>query len=169
MRPIEPNRLAPFALALVAALAFGCAEEPAPAVEEGAPTAAQDREIPGTHSPNDLDPITAQRFVDRVRIGRDLDADGQVPTEAEGEEFDAASTVHVSLEATDAPAGSVIRLNVLEDGTERPVWTEELEVPAGRSFVNFTIDGGELASGAYRAEIVIGDETVANRDFRIRA
>lgn len=63
----------PTPIVLAASLAIGCGSDP---VEPGATTATHDQEIPGTHAPNDLDPITAQRWVDDVRLGKALGQDG---------------------------------------------------------------------------------------------
>lgn len=153
------------ALAAIGLLGYGCGatSEPAP----GAVSRTTPSEIPGTHSPNDLDPITAQRFVDDVHVGRALDANGKVPRDAAVDRFTESDPIFVAMQVIDAPAGSAVRLEVLEETTEREVWNYEKKVDAGDAYLNFEIDAGELPRGEYRARVIVGDETVANRSFSV--
>ena len=151
----------------VALISLGCQQLGQSEVEEGATSKTADGEIPGTRSPNDLDPITAERWIDDVRVGRALDINGQVPTSEVTDTFSAVSTIHVSIEVTDAPAGSMIRLTV-SDPTGDPVWSEEKPVSPGLSHLSFSVDGEELGPGTYRAGLIIGDEMIRSSSFVVK-
>jgi hypothetical protein len=152
------------ALAL-AALSIGCAGSDPQPTEPGATPTTADSELPGDNSASDLDPLTAERWVDHVRVGRGLDPDGKVPDHMATDAFGSDEEVWISMEVTDAPVGSRIRINVQDPDTRQTVWTAEKAVEPGASHLGFSID--DLAPGEYRAEVVIGDERVADRTFQV--
>ncbi len=147
-------------------LLAGCGSSPRGSVEPGATAAVSESEIPGRHSPDDLDPLTAQRFVDHVRLGRDVDVEGQVPPQLVARTFATGSPIYVSLEVTDAPAGSLIQVALVDSATTEQVWSDRKPVPAGRSYLSFKVDD-RLPLGSYLARVTIGDETVARREFEV--
>ena len=159
-------------LGLVAALA-GCttnndrraASEPSRAPD--APPSTSQEEIPGTSAPSDLAPPTAQSYGDDVVIGHQVDPSGQIPQDQRSDSFRTGEKVLVGMEVTDAPAGSAIRVTVENADSNSQVWTAERDVPAGRTHMHFSIDEGKLPRGKYRAMVIIGDETVAERDFEV--
>ncbi len=134
-------------------------------VEEGATTKTSNMEIPGTHSPQDLDPITARRWIDDVKLGRKLDVNGHVAQTDVTDSFLANDPIHVSMEVTDAPSGSVIGMTVINTSNGQSVWTQQKPVEPGRSHLAFSMSGQELGAGEYRAEVRVGDEPVALRPF----
>ncbi len=133
--------------------------------EDGAIARTADREIPGTHSPYDLDPITAERWIDDVRVGRDLDVNNSVPEGALSNAFSADDPIHVSMEVTNAPAGTMVRMSVVDGRTRQRVWSQEAPVSPGRSHLSFSLSAEELGAGYFRAEVLVGDETVVARSF----
>lgn len=134
-------------------------------VEPGATATTSASEIPGTHSPADLDPITAARWIDDVRVGRKVDANGQVPKVDVTDTFAADDRINLSMEVTDAPSGSVVAVTVVNKTTGQRVWSQEKPVEAGRSHLNFILSASELGPGGYGAEVRVGDEPVALRRF----
>jgi hypothetical protein len=149
-----------------AGLIAGCGFGPGGSTEPGATTAVSSSEIPGGHASNDLSPIAAQRFLDNVRLGSGLDAEGQVPQDLVAGTFASGSPIYLSAEVTDAPAGSLVEVALLAEVTTEPIWREQKAVPSGRSYLSFEVDD-RLPPGRYRAQWTIGDETVARREFVI--
>jgi len=149
------------------ALSASCGPQAPGDAEPGAITETSRMEIPGAHSPDDLDPLTAQRWIDNVHLGRALDTSGKVPVAEEADRFATGEDVLLSMEVTDAPAGSIIQVAVFNSETQQNTWSDEKAVPAGQSHLNFSLSGDDLSPGRYRAEIIIGDETVAKRRFEV--
>ena len=148
------------AIVLVCAAAVGCGGGEA---EPDATLETSDQEIQGASDRDDLDPVTAQSYVDHVQVGTSVDVNGKVADGMESDRFSPPETIFVSMEVTDAPAGSLIRLTLFDDAGDQEVWTEELPVQAGVSHLYFSLDADDIEPGAYRAEVIIGDERVAVR------
>jgi hypothetical protein len=110
--------------------------------------------------------LEARRHVDHVRLGSGLDREGQVPIELVTGTFASGCLIYMSMEVTDALAGSRVRVTLLDKDTTEPMWSEEQSIPSGRSYVAFNL-GDRLPRGSYRAQLIIGDETVARREFEI--
>jgi hypothetical protein len=153
------------AAALALTIGCGTGQDEPEVVEPGATRTTAQGELPGDHAADDLNPVTAQRWVDHVRMGRGLDADGKVPDDMATDEFASHDPIWVSMEVTDAPVGSKIRLTVQDPDTNKTVWTAEKAVEPGASHLGFSID--DLAPGTYLAQVVIGDERVADRRFQV--
>jgi len=136
--------------------------------EAGAAPEASDQELPGSHSPGDLDPLTARGYIDDVRLGHALDPEGKVPTERETSVFHPRDDVHLSMEVTDAPAGSEVLVSVYDATTHALVWSDRKVVKPGRSYLDFVIDD-DLEPGRYETHVIIGDEVAANRPFQVVA
>jgi len=153
-----------------AGLAVGCGDtskEETATLEEGATPRTAQHELDGTRDPSDLDPITAQRWIDNVRMGHGVDPAGKIPEDMNGDNFGTNDPVYISMEVTDAPAGSKVRVAIFDKATDREVWTAEQSVAPGKTYLTFNIDRGKLPTGEYRAEVIVGDETVANRTFAV--
>jgi hypothetical protein len=158
--------LLPVAVVMVLA---GCAESDKP-VEPAEPGAVQKThrgEIDGRHDGTDLDSITAQRWVDRVHVGRTVNPSGKIEEADRADVFRPGESVYLSMEVTDAPAGSAVQVSVVDAETENQLWSDTKQVEAGRSHLVFQIDPAKLGSGEYRAEVYVGDERVARREFEI--
>lgn len=153
-------------LLLLGAGLVGCGRGASDDAEPGATTATYESEIPGRHSGDDIGPFTARRFVDHVRLGFELDAEDKVPDGRTARAFREGDAVHLSMEVTDAPAGSVIRVSIHDAATDRRMWDEERTVAPGKSYLGFSLDRA-LTPGTYRADVIIGDEVVARREFQI--
>ena len=152
-------------LGLVAALA-GCTTD-RPYREPNAPPTTSKAELPGTSSESDLSAVTAERYVDDVYLGHRVDPTGEIPQDQRSERFRKGEDVVIGMEVTDAPAGSAIRVTVQSADSEQQVWTAERPVPAGQTHMHFDVDENKLSQGKYRAKVIIGDETVAERDFEV--
>jgi hypothetical protein len=164
-------RVRAFAILGLAAALAGCntpnnnrrGAEPSPE----APKTTSEQELPGTSSPSDLAPPTAQSYVDDVTIGHKVDPNGEIPKAQQADKFRTTEPVQISMRVNDAPAGSAIRVTVEESDSNSQVWTAERDVPAGSTHLHFSIDQGKLPRGKYSAKVIIGDETVAERDFEV--
>jgi hypothetical protein len=149
--------------ALLLTAALGCAET---SPEPGATTAIQEREIPGGHSPQDLDPLTAQRWIDEVRLGTSVDEQGSVVSGESQARFSPETPIYVSMRVADAPAGSVVRVAVY-DAAEQEVWSEERSVGTEEPYLSFKIEEGRLDVGRYEARVIVGDERVSVRQLEV--
>lgn len=150
-------------LVLAVCTMSGCGDSNDP--EERAASGARERGLGHRGSPSAPGRLIEQRYVDDVRLGRQVDPEGEVPPDSQSDVFAAGEPVYVSMEVIDAPAGSRVRLSVHEAATNRKLWSDEQDV-TGRSHLSFTIGGG-LAHGRYEAKVFIDDRTVADRRFEI--
>jgi hypothetical protein len=152
-------------------LATGCkpkdegAPPPTPSAE-ATPTTTE-TEIPGTSSPSDLSPATAQARVDDVTVGHELGADGKIADGKKGDKFAAGKTVYVSMAVGDTPATSAIKV-VWYGPNDTRITDETKSVTTGEKYLNFTSgDTSAWAKGDYRAEVWIADEKVSSQSFSI--
>lgn len=143
-----------------AVLFIGCQRE------EPAPTATTS-EIPGTTSPSDVSPVTAQIWLDDVTIGSEVGADGAIPAGKTGDDFAAGQTIHLAVETTDAPAGSAVKVVWFGPG-ETTIGEETKSVEAGKTYLNFSSPSTKSwAKGDYRVELWVGDEKANTQQFQI--
>jgi hypothetical protein len=105
--------------------------------------------------------------VDNLEIGWGIDAQGMVSDDMKDDRFGASDTIHLSMKVDEAAPGSMVRLVVFDEATDQEVMSTEKNVVAEDAYLNFTIDKGKLASGDYRAEVMIGTDTVAEEEFEI--
>ncbi len=153
------------ALALVVSL--GCKKtEEAVTGSEPTATAASTQEIAGTKSPNDLNPIQAQSFIDDVTIGHEVGADGTIPTGKTGDDFAPSSMVYIAMKVKDAPATSAVKV-VFNGKDNAKVGDETKQVPAGAKFLSFSKSTKGWPKGDYSADIYIGDEKVNTQHFQV--
>jgi hypothetical protein len=138
--------------------------------QEGeAPPTATTSELPGTTSPSDVSPISAQTWIDDVTIGHEVGADGAIPAGRTGDDFAAGQTIHLSMGVGDAPANSAVKVIWYGPG-ETIIGEEQKNVEAGRKYLNFqSTNTSKWARGDYRAEVWVGDEKVNTQQFQIVA
>lgn len=151
------------AMALVGVIAFGCGRD-----ETAEPPATTTTvEQPGTTSPSDIAPTTAQSWIDDVTIGHELAADGSMATGKGGDDFAPGQPIYVTMEVGDAPPNSTVKV-VWYGPNETKIGEENKPVVAGQKYLSFeTKDTAKWAKGDYRAEVWIGDEKVNTQQFQI--
>lgn len=155
------------ALALTLVVSYGCkkTDEAVTGSAETA-TAASTTEIPGTQSPNDLNPVRAQAFIDDVTIGHEVDAAGGIPAGKTGDDFAPGSTVHIAMHVKDAPAGTAVKVVFFGPG-DKNIGEETKQTAAGQTSMTFNKATKGWAKGDYRAEVWAGDEKVNTQQFQI--
>jgi hypothetical protein len=151
------------AIALTAILSFACGRD-----ETAEPPATTTTvEQPGTTSPSDVAPVTAQTWIDDVTIGSELAPDGSMVTGKTGDDFAPGQPIHITMEVGDAPPSSTVKV-VWYGPNETKIGEENKPVVAGQKYLNFTAaDTKNWAKGDYRAEVWIGDEKVNTQQFQI--
>lgn len=153
--------------AVVLVLAFGCKKtEQKLGGDAEVPTAAPTAEQPGTSSPNDLNPIAAQTYIDDVTIGHEVGPDGKMVTGKTGDDFAPGEPVNIAMVVKDAPANAAVKVVWYGPG-ETKINEETKPVPAGAKTLDFKADSKGWAKGDYRAEVWIGDEKVNTQQFQI--
>ena len=132
-----------------------------------APATTTTVEQPGTASPSDIAPTTAQSWIDDVTIGHELAADGSMVTGKAGDDFAPGQPINVTMEVGDAPPNSTVKVVWYGPG-ETKIGEENKPVTAGQKYLAFTAkDTKTWAKGDYRAEVWIGDEKVNQQQFQI--
>src|SRR5512133_185732 len=95
------------ALAMVLAISFGCKKSEAVAEADGQPPLkTTTAEIPGTTNPNDLNPVTAQSYVDDFVMGHAVAPEGVVAADQKGDSFSPGQPIHLTMTVKDAPANA---------------------------------------------------------------
>jgi hypothetical protein len=102
--------------------------------------------------------------IDQVRLGFGLNPEGRVSPGCAASTFSLHDPIHLSMQVTDAAAGSVVHVSVRDVVTQRIAWSEARPATPGHSFLTFEI-GGALAVGRYRAESTFGGEARNPRPF----
>lgn len=102
--------------------------------------------------------------LDQVRLGFALGLDGRVSSGCTASRFGVRDPIHLSMQVTDAAAGSVVYASIRDSVTQRVAWSEARPVTAGASYVTFEI-GRDLAPGRYRSESSLGGGAKTPRDF----
>lgn len=124
-------------------------------------------EQPGTTSPSDIAPTTAQTWIDDVTIGSELTPDGMMAAGKTGDDFAPGQAVHLSMEVGDAPPSSSVKV-VWYGPNETKIGEESKPVVSGQKYLSFSSsDTASWAKGDYRAEVWIGDEKVNTQQFQI--
>jgi len=157
-------------LAVLLAASFGCKKtEQAVGGDVQVPQAAATEEIPGTASPDDLNPVAAQAYIDNVTLGSELGPDGTIVAERAGDDFGPGQPIHIAMSVKDAPDGAAVKV-VWYGPNETKINEEQKDVPAGATTLAFSApDTSSWAQGDYRAEVWIGDEKVSTQPFQIVA
>lgn len=153
------------ALALVVLTGCKKSDEVATGSAETATTATT-AEIPGTQSPNDLNPVRAQAYIDDVTIGHEVGADGTIPAGKTGDNFAPGETIHIAMKVKDAPANTAVKVVFFGPG-EKNVGEETKNTTAGQTFATFEKATKGWPKGDYRAEVWTGDEKVNTQHFQI--
>lgn len=131
------------------------------------PAATATVEQPGTASPADVAPTTAQSWIDDVTLGSELAADGSMAPGKTGDDFAPGQPVHVTMEVGDAPPASSVKV-VWYGPNETKIGEDTKPVVSGQKYLSFTAsDTTSWAKGDYRAEVWIGDEKVNTQQFQI--
>jgi outer membrane lipoprotein-sorting protein len=151
------------AMILVSMFAIACGKDET----AEAPAATTTVEQPGTASPADVAPMTAQTWIDDVTIGSELAQDGSMVTGKTGDDFAPGQAINLSMEVGDAPANSQVKV-VWYGPNETKIGEDTKPVTAGQKYLSFTsADTATWAKGDYRAEIWVGDEKVNQQQFQI--
>ena len=154
-------------LAALLALTFGCKKtDEATTGSADTATAASTSEISGTSSPNDLNPIRAQSYIDDVSIGHQVGADGAIPTGQTGDNFNPGQVIHIAMKVKDAPANTAVKVVFNGPGNVK-VGEETKQVPAGATYLTFEKDTKGWAMGDYSADVFVGDEKVNTQHFNM--
>ena len=124
---------------------------------------------PEDDRPMSYEAVDEQLWVDKVHVGRWVDANGQIAPSARADEFSLDDRVYVSMEVTEAPTGSPVLVLVVNATTNQELWSESRPIVDGVSRLVFEVDPGRLGSGEYRAEVYVGDERVSRHDFDVHA
>jgi hypothetical protein len=149
-------------LAVVSLIAVACGRDETAQPPETTTMVEQ----PGTASPSDVAPVTAQTWIDDVSIGHELAADGSMVTGRAGDDFAPGQPVNVTMEVGDAPPGSTVKVAWFGPG-ETKIGEDNKPVVAGQKYLAFTKPTRGWAKGDYRAEVWIGDEKVNTQQFQI--
>lgn len=152
-----------FILVTATLVAFACGRD-----ETAEPPATTTTvEQPGTSSPADVAPTTAQSWIDDVTIGSELAADGSMAPGKTGDDFAPGQAIYLTMEVGDAPPNSTVKV-VWYGPNETKIGEENKPVVAGQKYLGFTsADTKSWAKGDYRAEVWIGDEKVNTQQFQI--
>lgn len=160
------KKLAWIAPLVLATALFACKQsEEAATGSEPTATAASTSEIAGTTSPNDLNPVQAQSFIDDVTIGHEIGSDGAIPAGKTGDDFAPGESVNIAMKVNNAPANSAVKVVYSTGGNK--VGEETKSVPAGATYLGFTKATTGWAKGDYDADVYIGDEKVNTQHFQI--
>jgi hypothetical protein len=150
-------------LVVLAAFAVACGRDETAEPPATVTTAEQ----PGTASPADIAPTTAQSWIDDVTIGHELAPDGSMVAGKGGDDFAPGQPIHLTMEVGDAPPNSAVKV-VWYGPNETKINEENKPVVAGQKYLSFTAqDTKSWAKGDYRAEVWIGDEKVNQQQFQI--
>jgi len=110
--------------------------------------------------------VVSANHIDQVRLGFGLNPEGQVSPGCTASTFSLRDPIHLSMQVTDAVAGSVVRVSVRDVLTKRIAWSEARPVNPGRSFQSFAI-GRKLAVGRYRAESTLDGQATKPWPFLV--
>jgi hypothetical protein len=161
------NKVLIFSLSLILVTAVSCKKtDEAVTGSADTATAASTSEIPGTTSPNDLNPVSAQAYIDDVTIGHEVGADGTIPTGKTGDDFASGETVKIAMKVKDAPAGTAVK-TVFFAKDEKNVGEKTMTIAGGEKFLVVEQATTGWPQGDYRADIFVGDEKVNSQQFQI--
>lgn len=153
-------------LALVAVAALGCAQE-ADYGDNDRDTDVYPRFEENYGTPDETPGKTGDADVEGLGIGWGVDTHGVVPENMRDDKFGTTDTIHLSMKVNGTTPAQKVRLVVFDEETDQQVMSTEKNVDASNPLVHFMIDKGKLASGDYRAEVLIGSDTVAEEGFSV--
>jgi len=164
---LKKKLIVSLALTMALAVSFGCKKAAETTAADAQPLKTTTAEIAGTANPNDLNPVTAQSYIDKVRMGHQLGTDGTIAEDQKGDNFSPRQPIHLSMTVKDAPANAAVKV-VWYGPNETKIRTEQKSVPVGATTLAFSsTDTAKWALGDYRAEVWIGDEKVDTESFKM--
>jgi hypothetical protein len=159
-----------FLLAAALPLAVACHPKQGAEYAKKSDTATQvsDKEKPGVNRPGDLSPAQAQRMIDDVAIGHQVESDGTIANTNQGHQFQPGEPVFIAMSVKDAPAGTAVRVDLYGPGDQK-VAQDQKPVTAGERNMAFKLadTGGSWKPGEYHADVWVGDEKVDTQRFEI--
>ena len=115
----------------------------------------------------DISPLKAQAWVDDVQMGDEVSALQTVATPKS--EFAPGEPIHLAMSVRDAPSAATVKVRWYGP-QDVQLGYENKEVVPGQQQLTFEQDNtADWQSGDYRAEVWVGDEKVAEKDFQIIA
>jgi hypothetical protein len=151
---------------LPVALACATPERAEPGDPDDTAPKTTEKEVAGVDEPGDLNPVEAQTMVDDVTIGKMAGADGMIAIENQTDDFAPGQPLVLSMNVSDATAGSAVKVAVFGPG-EAKVGEQEKPIAAGAKYLTFDIATTGWGKGDYRAEVWMGDEKVNTQQFQI--
>ncbi|MGH9458735.1 MAG: hypothetical protein ACRD2J_13975 [Thermoanaerobaculia bacterium] len=134
---------------------------------EEVPTTPSATEVSGTTAIQDVNPITAQSWLDGFALGSEVGPEGTIAEGAAKNEFAPGDPIHVTMEVGDAPPASAVKVVWIGPG-DAPVGDEIRNVAGGQEQMHFQApDTTAWPAGAYRVEVWVADENVSTQQFRI--
>ena len=121
----------------------------------------------GLQSCADANAVTTDATrIGQAYVGFALDVQGHVPSGCTASKFSLGDPIHLTLQVTNAPEASVLRVAVRDVVTQRVAWSEDRTLAAGESLVTFGI-GRKLGLGRYRVESSLGAAMASSREFLV--
>jgi hypothetical protein len=112
--------------------------------------------VAGLESCSEAKAIVAETSrIDQVHLGFGLNSEGRVASGCITTTFSFGDPIHLSMQVSDAVAGSVLNVTVRDVVTHRIAWSEARPLTAGGSSVTFEI-GKNLPVGRYRTDSAVG-------------
>ena len=105
--------------------------------------------------------------VDELRFGTAVNTEGVVPAENHAKHFVPDKAIHVTMQVQEAPEGTDLMLSIVDRETDELVWSAKQAVPGGHASMHFVVQGGDLDPGKYRAKVKLGNDWVAEHEFKI--
>ena len=147
------------AMVLVSIVAVGCGRD-----ETAEPPATTTTvEQPGTTSPADVAPTTAQSWIDDVTIGSELAADGSMVPGKTGDDFAPGQPIHLTMEVGDAPPASSVKV-VWYGPNETKINEENKPVVSGQKYLSFTAQD----TASWAPDILSASNSTYTSAIRIR-
>lgn len=108
----------------------------------------------------------APGLVDQVHLGFGLDPQGRVSPGCVASTYSLHDPIHLSMQVSDAVAGSLVQVSVRNVATQGLAWHEARQVASGRSSLTFAI-GRDLPVGRYRVDTTLGGVATNAREFAV--
>jgi len=102
--------------------------------------------------------------VDQFHLGFGLDPEGRVSPGCVASTYSLNDPIHLSMQVSDAVAGSAIQVSIRNVVTQDLAWSEARPVTPGRCSLTFAI-GRKLPVGRYRLETTLGGVATNPREF----
>ena len=134
--------------------------------ESAPPMTATTGEVAGMNpaSTVDVNPASAQSWIDDVKTGKTLDSEGKV-AEHDKVDFKVGDTVFVSMKVADAPANGAVMAVWKASPGDREIKRETKNVSAGQKIMSFSQSTKGWDAGTYTVDVFTGDEKVGSETF----